>query len=100
MFGSFLPSLRSSINHSLLGSRSRHCYAIKWVLVRTLPVSTTYQALAIPSSAKHRTDVPHAEARGLQYRHAESVQNHGCLLVGGRLRCLFLGTATFCRTNI
>src|SRR6266853_2864102 len=30
MFGSFLPSLRSSINHSLLGSRSRHCYAIKW----------------------------------------------------------------------
>jgi hypothetical protein len=28
MFGSFLPSLRSSINHSLLGSRSRHCYAI------------------------------------------------------------------------
>jgi hypothetical protein len=30
MFGSFLPSLRSSINHSLLGSRSRHCYAIKF----------------------------------------------------------------------
>jgi hypothetical protein len=29
MFGSFLPSLRSSSNHSLLGSRSRHCYAIK-----------------------------------------------------------------------
>jgi hypothetical protein len=29
MFGSFLPSLRSSNNHSLLGSRSRHCYAIK-----------------------------------------------------------------------
>src|ERR1700730_1190306 len=28
MFGSFLPSLRSSSNHSLLGSRSRHCYAI------------------------------------------------------------------------
>src|ERR1700722_9035455 len=28
MFGSFLPSLWSSINHSLLGSRSRHCYAI------------------------------------------------------------------------
>jgi hypothetical protein len=26
MFGSFLPSLRSSSNHSLLGSRSRHCY--------------------------------------------------------------------------
>jgi hypothetical protein len=33
MFGSFLPSLRSSINHSLLGSRSRHCYAIMWKLV-------------------------------------------------------------------
>src|SRR5258706_8841856 len=33
MFGSFLPSLWSSINHSLLGSRSRHCYAIKWVPV-------------------------------------------------------------------
>ena len=30
MFGSFLPSLRSSSNHSLLGSRSRHCYAIMW----------------------------------------------------------------------
>src|ERR1700731_1172986 len=29
MFGSFLPSLRSLSNHSLLGSRSRHCYAIK-----------------------------------------------------------------------
>jgi len=26
--GSFLPSLRSSDNRSLLGSRSRHCYAI------------------------------------------------------------------------
>jgi len=32
MFGSFLPSLRSSSNHSLLGSRSRHCYAIKCLL--------------------------------------------------------------------
>jgi len=30
MFGSFLPSLWSSSNHSLLGSRSRHCYAIKY----------------------------------------------------------------------
>src|SRR5467141_2223780 len=30
MFGSFLPSLWSSSNQSLLGSRSRHCYAIKW----------------------------------------------------------------------
>src|SRR6267378_6231770 len=29
MFGSFLPSLWSSSNQSLLGSRSRHCYAIK-----------------------------------------------------------------------
>jgi len=33
MFGSFLPSLWSSINHSLLGSRSRHCYAIILLLV-------------------------------------------------------------------
>jgi hypothetical protein len=31
MFGSFLPSLWSLSNQSLLGSRSRHCYAIKWV---------------------------------------------------------------------
>src|ERR1700720_4435029 len=29
MFGSFLPSLWSLHNHSLLGSRSQHCYAIK-----------------------------------------------------------------------
>src|SRR5215469_10748410 len=29
MFGSFLPSLWSSCNQSVLGSRSRHCYAIK-----------------------------------------------------------------------
>src|ERR1700736_3317083 len=29
MFGSFLPSLWSLRNRSLLGSRSRHCYAIK-----------------------------------------------------------------------
>jgi hypothetical protein len=28
------PSLRSSINHSLLGSRGRHCYAIKWFFRR------------------------------------------------------------------
>ncbi len=33
MFGSFLPSLRSLSNHSLLGSRSRHCYAIKCRIV-------------------------------------------------------------------
>src|SRR4029077_18923665 len=31
MFGSFLPSLWSLSNQSLLGSRSRHCYAITWV---------------------------------------------------------------------
>src|SRR5215471_19320294 len=31
MSGSFLPSLWSSNSHSLLGSRSRHCYAIMWV---------------------------------------------------------------------
>ncbi len=29
MFGSFLQSLWSLSNHILLGSRSRHCYAIK-----------------------------------------------------------------------
>src|SRR5258706_15431262 len=29
MFGSFLPSLWSLSNQSLLGSRTRHCYAIK-----------------------------------------------------------------------
>ena len=31
MFGSFLPSLWSSDNQSLLGSRSRHSYAIKFL---------------------------------------------------------------------
>src|SRR6516164_669718 len=41
MFGSFLPSLWSSSNHSLLGSRSRHCYAIK------LPVSAANQELKL-----------------------------------------------------
>jgi len=30
------PELWSSDNRSLLGSRSRHCYAIKWLLVRLL----------------------------------------------------------------
>jgi hypothetical protein len=35
MFGSSLPGLRSSINQSLLGSGSRHCYAIKFVLKPT-----------------------------------------------------------------
>src|ERR1700730_9080936 len=39
MFGSFLPSLRSSINHSLLGSRSRHCYAIMSVPGSVFPES-------------------------------------------------------------
>src|ERR1700676_2710834 len=29
LFGSFLPSLWSLHNRSLLGSRSQHCYAIK-----------------------------------------------------------------------
>jgi hypothetical protein len=37
MFGSFLPSLRSLSNHSLLGSRSRHCYAIKGMLNYPFP---------------------------------------------------------------
>src|SRR5712671_1912618 len=40
MFGSFLPSLWSSINHSLLGSRSRHCYAIKCRSVLLSGIST------------------------------------------------------------
>src|SRR5215472_14488508 len=40
MSGSFLPSLWSSNSHSLLGSRSRHCYAIKLIWPRgTLPIS-------------------------------------------------------------
>src|ERR1700746_2818327 len=34
LFGSFLPSLWSSSNQSLLGSRSRHCYAIKKLCFR------------------------------------------------------------------
>jgi hypothetical protein len=36
LFGSFLPSLWSLSNQSLLGSRSRHCYAIKWFLAGLL----------------------------------------------------------------
>src|ERR1700687_1066308 len=43
MFGSFLPSLWSLSNHSLLGSRSRHCYAIKWIPVR--PLYGNYKAI-------------------------------------------------------
>jgi diamine N-acetyltransferase len=50
MFGSFLPSLRSSINHSLLGSRSRHCYAIKW--------STGTQPSDDPTSCELRPENP------------------------------------------
>ena len=34
--GSFLPSLWPSSNQSLLGSRSRHCYAIKWITVASV----------------------------------------------------------------
>jgi excisionase family DNA binding protein len=37
MFGSFLPSLWSLSNQSLLGSRSRHCYAIKWFFAGATP---------------------------------------------------------------
>src|SRR5271168_1790591 len=33
------PSLWSLSNHSLLGSRSRHCYAIKWVPQPSWPLS-------------------------------------------------------------
>src|SRR5215510_8961256 len=39
MFGSFLPSLWSLCNQSLLGSRSRHCYAIMWIEAGKVPVS-------------------------------------------------------------
>ena len=35
---SFLSSLWSSCNQSLLGSRSRHCYAIKWIGEANSPV--------------------------------------------------------------
>src|SRR5215469_16238412 len=43
MSGSFLPSLWSSNSHSLLGSRSRHCYAIKFKLARDLSGNPTHQ---------------------------------------------------------
>src|SRR6267142_4289553 len=45
MFGSFLPSLWSLNNHSLLGSRSRHCYAIMWICGLHLSEYGVYQAL-------------------------------------------------------
>jgi hypothetical protein len=41
MFGSFLPSLWSLSNHSLLGSRSRHCYEIKWRLLGAMQIPRT-----------------------------------------------------------
>src|SRR5258708_590761 len=44
MFGSFLPSLRSSNSHSLLGSRSRHCYAIKCFWSESTAESGSFQA--------------------------------------------------------
>src|SRR6266478_5019176 len=57
MFGSFLPSLWSSINHSLLGSRSRHCYEIIWVLKPTCPVSALirhYTPEVVDKRSKYR----------------------------------------------
>src|SRR5262249_48289409 len=52
MFGSFLPSLWSSCNQSLLGSRSRHCYAIMWVLGRTFPISRLTRSCAADEDQK------------------------------------------------
>jgi hypothetical protein len=54
MFGSFLPSLWSLSNDSLLGSRSRHCYAIKvkyWNGTRQV-------ALSDPGPGQLRIQVP------------------------------------------
>src|SRR6266404_7370920 len=47
MFGSFLPSLWSLSNQSLLGSRSRHCYAIKWIAPKHLSGKPTNRDLAL-----------------------------------------------------
>src|SRR6266446_9108252 len=60
MFGSFLPSLQSSINHSLLGSRSRHCYAITDNISRHAATLFTDRiactdAIAHPQHGHHRT---------------------------------------------
>src|SRR5271156_5994440 len=40
-----LPNLRSSINHSLLGSRSRHCYEIKFFWAYFACSVSVYQAV-------------------------------------------------------
>jgi hypothetical protein len=55
MFGSFLPSLWSLNNHSLLGSRSRHCYAIKLDLRierAVSPAPNTYPPKLLTGEAK------------------------------------------------
>src|SRR5271167_2233133 len=44
------PSLRSSINHSLLGSRGRHCYAIK-CRTRTSHASAAVDSASLNSGA-------------------------------------------------
>jgi len=59
MFGSFLPSLWSLNNHSLLGSRSRHCYAITsakiksaqraWLLYRDAYLEAMFPAADKPT---------------------------------------------------
>jgi hypothetical protein len=57
MFGSFLPSLWSLSNHSLLGSRSRHCYAIIKCLPRRISrlerMPATRNSFAILSAVNH-----------------------------------------------
>jgi len=58
MFGSFLPSLWSSINHSLLGPRSRHCYAIKWNFHRRRQNRYAYLAPEDTLAAVERFDQP------------------------------------------
>src|SRR6266404_7993505 len=59
MFGSFLPGLWSSSNHSLLGSRSRHCYAINWIRGDSATISCVFldhapRVLIVPKSSELR----------------------------------------------
>ena len=64
MFGSFLPSLRSLSNHSLLGSRSRHCYAIKWIFSSDATLAhASCQFTDRPLMKKTFQRPPHASAR-------------------------------------
>ncbi len=38
MLGSFLPNFWLSYKHSPLGTRSRHCHAIKWFLAKSCSI--------------------------------------------------------------